>query len=543
LAGSFSLYAKSGQLKRLNESTEIWFMRRRLGRNMVKTCEGLIIDVKNNQISCLAQVKQVLVGSDIDDILAKCERAGVSLKTLMVAMDVVIPEDDTDQCLKAMATIIGSGTADIIAFKLITDRNPGHSHYIAADASTGNVLVPPTRVLSRCHSDEVMLSIEAKKMYKELAATAKKAGGGDVSKYDGFRQCLPELLGVNATDASVALAEVTKAVLKVFPRELDFIVTNERCAGSKVAESINLMDLRHQMALKLAAVIAHPLHTGHIVGIAGGFGACLTEFGFPRMRLDEHEFVDALLVGDAGARASKAGCDHATASAREREHSAVVAKLQEEGSRMRHKLDEALKQAIVIAPGEDGQQPDQPTGQSVASDAAGRTGDAVAATQAVEVETQQYGDGGGGVGHEATEAVAATSDDRSDVVDAIDDIIATVVRPIKKEKGVKAVDPQPMRSTAALQLHIANVAVELLYSRYLDSIKQLVQFDEESGSLVARVEIEPRGLTLPFRGKAVQSTQSKFAVPITLAGDEEESSTCVIDGTMAAKSEFAAWML
>ena len=227
-------------------------------------------------------INQIVVehGTDISKILDGCN----NVKQIVEAVELsraLVPDKE------------------IIAFEVcvLDDVVCGEGESQSTSADTQHTQEKVRRTLKERPSDAIDLTDPAlRAKFKDIVQSYKKKGS-DPATYDGFAAMVAEVLrqqpnNGNKHTLTSALALATRVTLRAVPRDIDFILNNEK----HCAPGLNLMVLREKFVSKLA-LLATPIDQISLLESSmARFADTMDAYQFPRYSLDVDAFVTDLVV-------------------------------------------------------------------------------------------------------------------------------------------------------------------------------------------------------------------------------------------------------
>ena len=421
---------------------------------------------------------------------------------------------------------------------------------------------PPRRVLQRCSTDEVNLSDHVKDRFKELMISFRKHGS-DITRYEGFQQMAAQAIRRNCTNDREAATYTINAMLKMLPRELDYIIKDEISVGARLANEIDLTALRLSAAKRISALVVHPDAAADMIGVFDCFEELLETFEFPRVNLDVDGFVGELL----GTRATGQVEAHMKASQEQKraEEKAAAAAADAKFATERESLLKELKDANDLAarvavepvkvesPGGETMQ-DSFQEDSLDTDSQGQTGTTVSHESQASESQLESPSGTGCLGRPLKRKSAAAPPCVLSVVQpprakalrtAVEGLVDANTAPEADDNA--AVDTAAGVSAslmAALQWQLASAAATAFFADAANQFMYKVVQDGH-GNISAVKELAAEELVIPLVGKLVPSSTSRFR--FTVPGSSADAgmlSQCVIDGTHFVNTEFPSlWLV
>ena len=368
----------------------------------------------------------------------------------------------------------------------------------------------------------------------------------------------------NCTNNREAATYTINAMLKMLPRELDYIIKDEISVGTRLANEIDLTSLRLSAAKRISALVVHPDTAADMIGVFDCFKELLETFEFPRVTLDVDGFVGELLGTRATDQAEahmKAG--QAQKRAEEKATAAADAKFATERESLLKDLKAASDLALSRVPVTVGPLPMEPSGgdtmqesmqdESMGHESQGQTGTSV--SHESQASDSQLGSpsGCGSQRPPKRKSAAAPPCVLSVVQPPRAKALRTAVQGLVDAKTAPKADDNAAADTsagvtaslmAALQWQLASAAATAFFADAADQFQDKVVQDEH-GNISAVKELAAKELVIPLVGKLVPSSTSRFR--FTLPGssaDDGMLSQCVIDGTHFVNTAFPSlWLV
>ena len=365
----------------------------------------------------------------------------------------------------------------------------------------------------------------------------------------------------NCTNNREAATYTINAMLKMLPRELDYIIKDEISVGARLANEIDLAALRLSAAKRISALVVHPDAAADMIGVFDCFEELLETFEFPRVTLDVDGFVGELL----GTRATGQVEAHMKANqerkrAEEKAAAAADAKFATERESLLKELKDAndiaarvsVEPVTMDSPGGETMQ-DSLQDESLDIDSQTQTGTSVSHESQASESQLGSPSGCGSQRPPKRKSAAAPPCVLSVVQPPRAKALRTAVQGLVDAKTAPNADDNAAGDTAAgvsaslmaaLQWQLASAAATAFFADAADQFQDKVVQDEH-GNISAVKELAAEELVIPLVGKLVPSSTSRFR--FTLPGssaDDGMLSQCVIDGTHFVNTAFPSlWLV